>query len=71
MEYEFIERILKVVDKWTNDLCVFCDPGTLVSKGGMEEYKCGKCGKAMNDNIYMGEISRLVFEYRNKFSKMG
>lgn len=70
-EHEFIEKIINLIDKWVNDQCAFCDPGTMVSIEGMAEFRCINCNKSMNDSVYLGEIVRLVSQYRNKFTEMG
>lgn len=71
VEHEFIEKIIKVIDKWTYDHCAFCDPGTMVSIDGILEFRCINCGKSMNDSIYLSEVAKLVYEYKDKFSEMG
>jgi hypothetical protein len=32
----------------------------------MLDFKCNKCGKSMNPVLYLGEIAKLVFSYRDK-----
>ena len=61
---EFIEEILKQVDKWSFEFCAYCDPGTLVSVEGMLDFKCINCGKHMKDGDYLGEIAKAALKYR-------
>ena len=63
---EFIEDVVKVIDRWSFEQCAFCEGGTMVSLEGMLDFRCSKCGKSMNPVIYLGEIAKLVFNYREK-----
>ena len=63
---EFIEDVVKVIDRWSFEQCAFCDGGTMISLEGMLDFRCNKCGKSMNPVIYLGEIAKLVFNYREK-----
>ena len=64
---EFIKEIIRIVDCWSFESCAFCKDGALISIEGMLEYRCNKCGKSMNPAIYLGEIAKLVYQYREKF----
>ena len=64
---EFIKEIIKIVDNWSFETCAFCKDGMMVSIEGMLEYRCNKCGRAMTPSTYLGEIAKLVYNYREKF----
>ncbi len=66
IEKEFIEKIIRLVDKWSCELCAYCDPGTLVSIDGMMDFKCISCGRSMTESDYLGEIIKLVYDFRQK-----
>ncbi len=63
---KFIEEIIKIIDRWSFEQCAFCDDGTMVSIEDMFDFRCGKCGKSMNPIIYLGEIVKAVFNYREQ-----
>ena len=63
-EKEFIEKVINIVDRWSFEMCVFCENSSLVTLEGMVDYKCEKCKRKMSDGIYLGEIAKLVYEYR-------
>ena len=63
---EFINNVMKLVDKWSFDHCAYCDPGTLVSVDGMVDFECINCGRKMRPEDYLGEIARLVYELREE-----
>lgn len=60
------DEIMHIIEKWSFEFCAFCDPGTLVSIDGMVNFRCIKCGRAMNDGIYLGEIAQKIFDYSEK-----
>jgi tRNA(Ile2) C34 agmatinyltransferase TiaS len=62
----FIEEVIRIIDNWSFEACVFCKDGMLESIEGMVDYRCNKCGKAMNPTIYLGEIAKVVYNYREK-----
>jgi hypothetical protein len=64
----FINNVLKIVDRWSFEQCAHCENGTLVSIEGMLDFKCVKCGKSMNPLDYLGEIAKIVFNYREKIT---
>ena len=66
IEKEFIEKIIRLVDKWSFELCAYCDPGTLISIDGMMDFKCINCGRHMKASDYIGEIARAVHNFREK-----
>ncbi|MFX1313972.1 MAG: hypothetical protein ACFFHD_15380 [Promethearchaeota archaeon] len=66
IQEEFIEKVIKLIDKWSFEMCAFCDNGTMVSIEGMLDFKCNKCGKSMTPITYLGEIAKEVFNYRNQ-----
>ncbi|NVM35212.1 MAG: hypothetical protein HWN81_06430 [Candidatus Lokiarchaeota archaeon] len=61
---KFIEEVANLIDKWSFEQCAYCNDGTLVSIDGMLDFKCSKCGKTMNPIEYLGEIAKIVFNYR-------
>ncbi len=65
-EKEFIENIIRIVDKWSFKFCAYCDPGTVVSIEGMVEFKCIKCGRIMKDKNYLDQLIKVVFDFREK-----
>ncbi|MFX1410622.1 MAG: hypothetical protein ACFFA6_09730 [Promethearchaeota archaeon] len=62
----FIEQIIRIIDRWSFEECAFCDGGTMISLEGMLDYKCNKCGKSMSPITYLGEIAKAVFNYREQ-----
>ena len=67
---DFINDILKIIDRWSFEQCAYCNNGTLVSIDGMLDFKCSKCGKTMNPAEYLGEIAKTVFNYREKLGNI-
>ena len=65
----FIKRIISIIDKWSFEMCAYCKNSSLVSIEGMVDYKCGNCKKKMNDGVYLGEIAKIVYEYRENQAK--
>ena len=63
---EFIEVVIKLIDRWSFEQCAFCESGTMISIEGMLDFRCNKCGKSMNPVIYLGEIAKSVFSYREQ-----
>ena len=63
---KFINNVIKIVDRWSFEQCAFCEDGTLISIEGMLDFRCSKCGKTMNPINYLGEIAKIVFDYREK-----
>jgi len=63
---KFIEEIIKIIDRWSFEQCAFCDDGTMVSIEDMFDFRCNKCGKSMNPIIYLGEVVKAVFNYREQ-----
>ncbi|MFX1343915.1 MAG: hypothetical protein ACFFBC_02825 [Promethearchaeota archaeon] len=63
---KFISEVIKVIDRWSFEQCVFCENGTMVSIDGMLDYKCSRCGKTMSPINYLGEIAKIVLEYRDR-----
>jgi len=61
---KFIEKVSELIDRWSFELCAYCNNGTLVSIDGMLDFKCSKCGKTMNPINYLREIANLVIKYR-------
>lgn len=61
---KFIEDVMKIMDRWSFEQCAYCDDGILVSIDGMLDFKCSKCGKTMNPIEYLGQIAKVVFNYR-------
>ncbi len=61
---KFIQEIMKIVDRWSFEQCAYCDDGILVSIDGMLDFKCSKCGKTMAPIEYLGQIAKVVFNYR-------
>jgi len=64
VQENFIEDIIKLIDRWAFEQCAYCDDGALVSIEGMLDFRCSKCGKSMNPLEYLGEIGKIVFHYR-------
>lgn len=64
VQENFIEDIIKLIDRWSFEQCAYCDDGALVSIEGMLDFRCSKCGKSMNPLKYLGEIGKIVFHYR-------
>lgn len=65
----FIEEVIKIVDRWSFDRCAFCEEGIMVSIVDMLDFKCNKCGKAMSPTIYLGEIAKAVYDFRELFEQ--
>jgi hypothetical protein len=65
-EENFIEDVIKIIDRWSFEQCAHCEDGTLISIDGMLDFKCTKCGKTMNPTEYLGEIAKTVFDYREE-----
>jgi tRNA(Ile2) C34 agmatinyltransferase TiaS len=61
---KFIEKVIRIIDRWSFEKCAHCENGTLISIDGMVDFKCSKCGKSMNPSEYLGEIAKIVFDYR-------
>lgn len=61
---EFIEKVMNIIDRWSFEMCAFCENSSLVTIDGMVDYKCEKCKRKMSDGIYLGEIAKLVYDYR-------
>ena len=66
---KFIERIINIIDKWSFDMCAYCENSSLISIEGMVDYKCENCNKKMNDGLYLGEIAKIVYDYRENQDK--
>lgn len=64
VQENFIEDVIKLIDRWSFEQCAYCDDGALVSIEGMLDFRCSKCGKSMNPIEYLGEIGKIVFHYR-------
>ncbi len=64
VQENFIEDVIKLIDRWSFEQCAYCDDGALVSIEGMLDFRCSKCGKSMNPLEYLGEIGKIVFHYR-------
>ncbi|TET59898.1 MAG: hypothetical protein E3J52_04955 [Promethearchaeota archaeon] len=64
VQENFIEDVIKLIDRWSFEQCAYCDDGALVSIEGMLDFRCSKCGKSMNPLKYLGEIGKIVFHYR-------
>ena len=60
----FIKEIIKITDRWSFEQCAFCENGNMISIDGMLDFKCSKCGKTMNPLNYLGEIAKVVYNYR-------
>lgn len=67
---KFIEDVIRIIDRWSFEQCAYCEDGTLVSIEGMLDFKCSKCGKPMNPVEYLGQISKIVFNYREKLLEL-
>ncbi len=63
---KFIEQVSKLIERWSFEQCAYCDDGTLVSIEGMLDFKCSKCGRTMNPLEYLGQIAKIVFNYKDK-----
>lgn len=63
---KFIGELINIIDRWSFEHCAYCEAGSMVSIEGMLDFKCNKCGKSMNPINYLGEIAKLVFNYRDK-----
>ncbi|MFX1390135.1 MAG: hypothetical protein ACFE9Z_08745 [Promethearchaeota archaeon] len=63
---EFISSVIKVIDRWSFEQCAYCENGILISIEGMLDFKCSKCGRTMTPIEYLGEIAKIVFNYRDK-----
>jgi len=63
---KFIERVLNIIDRWSFEMCAYCENSSLISLEGMVDYKCETCNKKMTDGIYLGEIAKIVYDYREK-----
>ncbi|MFX1568052.1 MAG: hypothetical protein ACFFCV_06770 [Promethearchaeota archaeon] len=66
LQEKFINDVMKIIDRWSFEQCAFCEHGTLISIEGMLDFKCSKCGKTMNPVNYLGEIAKIVFNYREQ-----
>ncbi len=60
----FIKEIIKIIDRWSFEHCAFCENGRMISIDGMLDFKCSKCGRTMNPLNYLGEIAKIVYNYR-------
>ncbi len=69
IEKEFFNEVCKIIDRWSFENCAFCQDGIMESIEGMVDFKCNKCKKAMNPTMYLGEIAKVVFNYREDFEK--
>ena len=63
---KFIEDVMKLIDRWSLEQCAYCVNGSMVSIEGMLDFKCTKCGRTMNPMMYLGEIAKTVFNYRER-----
>ena len=70
IQEKFIEDVIKVIDRFSFDQCAFCNEGRLVSIEGMLDFKCEKCGKTMTTVEYLGEIAKIVFNYREQITNI-
>jgi hypothetical protein len=66
IQKQFINEVIKIIDRWSFEQCAWCDDGTMVSIEGMLDYKCSKCGETMNPLKYLGAIAKMVYNYREK-----
>ena len=66
LQDKFIKEIIKIIDRWSFEQCAFCENGTMASIEGMVDFKCSKCGKTMNSLNYLGEIAKVVFNFREQ-----
>ncbi|MFX0022390.1 MAG: hypothetical protein ACFE9S_08680 [Candidatus Hermodarchaeota archaeon] len=62
----FIEKVIKIIDRWSFEQCAHCENGVLLSIDGMLDFKCSKCGRDMNPSEYLGEIAKEVYNYREE-----
>ena len=66
---KFIEEVIKVIYRWSFEQCASCEKGNMVSIEGLLDFKCSICGKTMNPINYLGEIAKIVFNFREKVEK--
>lgn len=66
IQEQFINEVLKIVDRWSFEQCAWCDDGTMVSIEGMLDFRCSKCGETMNPLKYLGAIAQSVYNYREQ-----
>ena len=66
LQDKFIKDVIKIIDRWSFEQCAFCENAAMVSIEGMVDFKCNKCGKTMNPLNYLGEIAKVVFNFREK-----
>ncbi|MFX0028646.1 MAG: hypothetical protein ACFE8B_05525 [Candidatus Hermodarchaeota archaeon] len=69
VQERFVSEVIKIIDRWSFEQCATCEDGTMISIEGMLDFKCNKCGKTMNPVIYLGEIAKIVFNYRESTTK--
>ena len=63
---KILDDISNLIDRWSFEQCAYCKDGILISIDGMLDFKCSKCGKTMNPLLYLGEIAKTVYSYREK-----
>ena len=63
-EITFIKKVINIIDKWSFEMCAYCENSSLISIEGMVDYKCENCKKKMSDGLYLGEIAKIVYDYR-------
>lgn len=63
-EKDILSEIMKIVDKWNFEECAFCDHGNLVPLEGTSRFKCEKCGKTIFEGTYLGEIAKILYNYK-------
>jgi len=68
VKQKFFEDISNIIDRWSFEQCAYCKDGILISIEGMLDFKCSKCGKTMTPIIYLGEIAKIVFNYRENIT---
>ncbi len=66
VQEKFINDIIKIIDRWSFDQCAFCEDGIMVSIEGMVDFKCSKCGSTMNPLKYLGQIAKIVYNFREQ-----
>lgn len=66
LQEKFINDIIKIIDRWSFEQCAFCEDGIMVSIEGMVDFKCSKCGRTMNPLNYLGQIAKIVFNFRDQ-----